>query len=225
MNMSFEKKTVLIFISNILIGVGSVILILDFLPVFIGEISYQIRQIRHVEYSVDTAVSGKKASDLFSALLNGSEVLDVEPTNTNFALVIEKIAVNAPVVKNVSVSDKDAYNTALNLGVAHAVTSSTPDKGGNTYLFAHSSINFWRIGKYANIFNLLRKLENNDKINVFYEGKRYEYLVIGKEVVAGFNTYPLTRPVLEPVLTLQTCYPPGTTINRLVVTARLEKVY
>ena len=92
-------------------------------------------------------------------------------------------------------------------------------------MFAHSSINFWRIGKYANIFNLIRKLENKDKINVFYEGKRYEYSVIGKEVVAGFNTYPLTRQVLEPILTLQTCYPPGTTINRLVVTARLEKVY
>ena len=222
--MSFEKRTIIRFIANILITVGAIVLILDFLPVVVGEISYQMRQLRKVEYSVGST-DGKEASDLFSALLNGSEVLSIEPTNKDFAVVIEKIGVNAPVVKNVSVTDKQEYFKALDKGIAHAITSSTPDKGGNTYLFAHSSINFWRIGKYANIFNLLRKLENTDKINVFYEGKRYEYSVIGTEIVAGFNTYPLTRQVLEPILTLQTCYPPGTTLNRLIVTAKLKKVH
>ncbi|MDA1338317.1 MAG: sortase [bacterium] len=222
--MSFQKRSFLASVANLLIGIGAVILLLDFVPIAVGEISYQIRRFRSVEYSVDTA-DGKKANDLFSALLNGSEVLNVEPTNKDFAVVIEKIGVNAPVVKNVSVTEKDEYFKALDKGIAHAVTSSTPDRGGNTYLFAHSSINFWQIGKYANIFNLLRKLDNDDKINVFYEGKRYQYAVIGKEVVAGFNTYPLTRQVLEPIVTLQTCYPPGTTLNRLVVTAKLVKVY
>ena len=222
--MLFQKRLLLVSVANLLIGIGAVILLLDFVPVAVGEISYQIRRFRSVEYSVDTT-EGKKANDLFSALLNGSEVLDVEPTNKNFAVVIEKIGVNAPVVKNVSVTEKDEYFKALDKGIAHAITSSTPDRGGNTYLFAHSSINFWQIGKYANIFNLLRKLDNDDKINVFYEGKRYQYAVIGKEVVAGFNTYPLTRQVLEPIVTLQTCYPPGTTLNRLVVTAKLEKIY
>jgi len=222
--MLFQKRLLLVSVANLLIGIGAVILLLDFVPVAVGEISYQIRRFRSVEYSVDTT-EGKKANDLFSALLNGSEVLDVEPTNKDFAVVIEKIGVNAPVVKNVSVTEKDEYFKALDKGIAHAITSSTPDRGGNTYLFAHSSINFWQIGKYANIFNLLRKLDNDDKINVFYEGKRYQYAVIGKEVVAGFNTYPLTRQVLEPIVTLQTCYPPGTTLNRLVVTAKLVKVY
>ena len=222
--MSFQKRSLLASVANLLIGIGAVILLLDFVPVAVDEISYQIRRFRSVEYSVDTT-EGKKANDLFSALLNGSEVLDVEPTNKDFAVVIEKIGVNAPVVKNVSVTEKDEYFKALDKGIAHAITSSTPDRGGNTYLFAHSSINFWQIGKYANIFNLLRKLDNDDKINVFYEGKRYQYAVIGKEVVAGFNTYPLTRQVLEPIVTLQTCYPPGTTLNRLVVTAKLVKVY
>jgi len=222
--MSLEKRTIITLISNILITVGVITLVLDFAPVAIGEISYQIRRLRQVEYSVDTT-SGKKASDLFNALLNGSEVLVVDPTNKDFSVVIEKIGVNAPIIKNVSVSDKDEYFNALNYGVAHANISSTPDRGGNTYLFAHSSINFWRIGKYANIFNLLRKLENGDRVNVFYENTRYEYEVIGNEVVAGFNTNPLTRTVIEPILTLQTCDPPGTTLNRLVVTAKLIRVY
>jgi len=217
-------KRLVLSIANLFILVGVIVLALDFIPVATGEVFYWLRQTRGVEYNVEK-VKGKKSVDLFSALLNGSEVLDIEPTNTDFALVIEKIGVNAPVVKNVSVTNKDEYFKALDKGVAHAITSSTPDKGGNTYLFAHSSINFWKIGKYANIFNLLRKLENGDKINVFYQNKRYEYSVIGKEVVPGFNTYPLTRQVLEPILTLQTCDPPGTTLNRLIVTAKLDRVW
>jgi len=47
---------------------------------------------------------------------------------------------------------------------------------------------------------------------------------MNKEAMKGWNTQPLSRPVLEPVLTLQTCDPPGTTINRYVVTAVLKDV-
>ena len=50
------------------------------------------------------------------------------------------------------------------------------------------------------------------------------YEVVNKEIVKGWNTNPLTRPTIEPILTLQTCDPPGTTINRYVVTAKLVEV-
>ena len=83
----------------------------------------------------------------------------------------------------------------------------------------------WRLGKYSNVFNLLRKLHAGDRVNVFFEGKEYEYEVLNNEVMPGWNTYPITRPVIEPTLTLQTCDPPGTTLNRLVVTAKLLSVY
>jgi sortase A len=93
------------------------------------------------------------------------------------------------------------------------------------YLFAHASLNFWDLGKYATVFNLLRKLNVDDKVNIFYEGDRYIYKVVNREVVKGWDTTSITRSVIEPVLTLQTCDPPGTTINRLVVTAKLtEKI-
>jgi len=225
--MTFAKKTILRSISNILLTTGLVILILDFTPIVLQELSYKLRVFRNVNYSVKAGdlPQGKRASDLFGALVDGSKTLDIVPTNTDFSVIIEKIGVNAPIVKNVSVTEKDEYFEALKLGVAHANSASTPDKGGNTYLFAHSSNNFWSIGKYATIFNLLRKVENGDKVNVFYDGVRYEYEVIGNEVVSGFNTNPLTREVLEPILTLQTCDPPGTTLNRLVVTAKLIEVY
>jgi len=71
---------------------------------------------------------------------------------------------------------------------------------------------------------LLRKLEPEDRIHVFFEGDTYVYEVMNKEVYPGWNTFPLSRSVIEPILTLQTCDPPGTTINRLVVTAKLKEV-
>ena len=62
-------------------------------------------------------------------------------------------------------------------------------------------------------------------MNIFYQGDRYVYKVVNREVVKGWNTTSITRSVIEPILTLQTCDPPGTTINRLVVTAKLlEKI-
>ena len=109
--------------------------------------------------------------------------------------------------------------------MAHALTSNYPsEKPGNTYLFAHASINFWQLGRYDKAFNLLRKLDLGDRVHMFYEGETFVYEVVNKEVMKGWNTYPLTRSVIEPTLTLQTCDPPGTTINRLVVTANLLEV-
>ena len=74
------------------------------------------------------------------------------------------------------------------------------------------------------ILNLLRKLELGDRIHVFRNNTEFVYHVVNKETLKGWNTYPLTRPVIEPILTLQTCDPPGTTLNRLVVTAKLIEV-
>jgi LPXTG-site transpeptidase (sortase) family protein len=145
--------------------------------------------------------------------------------NKDFSIVIEKIDVNAPIVPNVSVIDENAYKEALKKGIASAISSDFPTTSpSNVYLFAHSSLNFWELGKYATTFNLLRKLNYKDKIHIFYEQRDFVYEVVNKEVVKGWDMRPLTRAVIEPLLTLQTCDPPGTTINRYVVTAKLLEV-
>ena len=149
----------------------------------------------------------------------------ITPVNKDFAIVIEKIGVNAPIVANVSISNEEQYDEALKNGVAHASFSDYPsDKAGNVYLFAHASLNFWDLGKYATVFNLLKKLDYGDLVHVFYKGKTYVYVVANKEVINGWNTNPITRSTIEPILTLQTCDPPGTTLNRFVVTAKLKEI-
>ena len=151
--------------------------------------------------------------------------LSVEPESKEFGIVIEKIGVNAPVVANVNASSYPEYIEALSRGVAHArgtaFPGSTKAENNNVFLFAHSAMN--RIGapKYNSVFYLLRKLEVGDRVTTFYQGKRYDYLVSDKRVVQVTDVRYLTDPSKEPILTLQTCDPPGMNIRRLIVTAKL----
>jgi LPXTG-site transpeptidase (sortase) family protein len=220
-------------IANLFIILGVCLITYSFLPFLAEEIYFQVLQWQHKKYVLVSenedinSPFGKLLSDpsVFGKILSSNKNIGIRPVNKDFSLVIEKIGVNAPVVMGVSVSDKNKYTEALKSGVAHAIVSDLPSPDpGNVYLFAHTSFNYWSLGKYATTFNLLRKLETKDEINVFYHNKRYVYEVINKEILPGWNTYPLTRAVIEPILTLQTCDPPGTTINRLVVTAKLKKI-
>lgn len=220
---SFRKKFWKV-IPNGLIVLGLVLIFVSVVPFLRDEVWYFLNRPRGQIYTLDAKLSGGQRNSVFAKYLNTKPIL-VEPVNRDFAIVIEKIGVNAPIVANVPVTDEKAYNEALKTGVAHASTSDYPSMSpGNVYLFAHSSLNFWELGRYAQIFNLLRKLEFGDKIHIFYEGQDYIYKVVNKEIYKGFNTYPLTRSVIEPLLTLQTCDPPGTRLNRLVVTAKLVEV-
>lgn len=218
------KKKIL---SAVLLLVGLVLFIYAFGATIWGELSYISVRLLNKQYVIDTEATSKSPSiSVFGELISKGSPLRLVPVNDDFALVIEKIGLNVPVELGILVTDSDAYNNALRHGVAHALVSDIPSsEPGNVYLFAHSSLNFFSLGKYATAFNLIRKLENGDSVNVFFKGKRFEYSVVNKEIYPGWNTYPLTRKVIEPLLTLQTCDPPGTTLNRLVVTAKLKRVY
>lgn len=168
----------------------------------------------------------QERSNGFNEILQKAPPLPEEPVNRQASIVIPAIKVNAPIVFDVSTGNKSEYFDALKKGVAHAKGSAKPaDNTGNTYLFAHSTLNPAEIKKYGAVFTLLHKLQPGNRISVFQDGTRYDYLVTQKEVVSGFNTTPLTRNPQEPILTLQTCDPPGIPLNRLIVTAKRVGVY
>ncbi len=223
--MSFFKRKKIFTLPNVLIFSGLFFLLMSFGPLIFQEIWYFIKDMKNQEFSLD-AGGGEEEYSVFASLLTKSTSMKIKPVNEDFSIIIEKIGVNAPIVPNVSITDEKVYKEALETGVAHAISSDYPTTApSNVYLFAHASLNFWDLGKYATVFNLLRKLDLKDRINIFYQGDRYVYEVVNREIVKGWNTTSITRPVLEPILTLQTCDPPGTTINRFVVTAKLlEKI-
>lgn len=136
-------------------------------------------------------------------------------------LIIPKINVDVPAIYGIG-PDQDSQLAAMNKGVAHfgiPGANSHPGQIGNTVLSGHSSNDLFDPGDYKFIFAQLEKLAPGDTIYTHYEGKRYTYVVTKMEVVKPNEVSKLVYPTDKPVLTLITCTPLGTALNRLLVTA------
>jgi len=131
-------------------------------------------------------------------------------------VIIPKINVNAPVVYDVTSFDEAQVQKALERGVVHYGTTALPGQAGNNVIVGHSSNNWWASGKYKFAFVLLDKLEKGDTFELHYQGKKYVYEVFEKKVVQP-NDVSVLSQTAEPITTLITCTPPGTSWQRLVV--------
>ena len=156
----------------------------------------------------------------FARLFQTKKVEVLVPEDPEFSLVIPKIGANARVVGNIDPSNEANYLEALKKGIAHAAGTAYPGEGGHIFFFAHSTDYIWNIGSYNAVFYLLYKMEVGDEINVFYKGQRYIYEVNKKEIIEPEHTEVLTQKTNYELLTLQTCWPPGTTLKRLIVSAK-----
>lgn len=197
-------------LANLLILFSVLTLFFTFGPVLKEETKYNFNQALNVKYSLNTEQSGQPAT---------SE-RPLTPPNKDFSIVIPKIGAVAPVVANVDSQNPDEYLKALRLGVAHAEGTFFPGEGKNTFLFAHSTDAFYNVGRYNAVFYLIGKLKPGDEINIFYRGELLRYEVFEKKVVDADDVQYLGQIGETETLTLQTCYPPGTTLKRLVVVAR-----
>jgi sortase A len=145
---------------------------------------------------------------------------DIEVSNDP-RLIIPKINVDVPALYGVG-NDYNSQMEAMNHGVAHFAipgASSKPGQVGNTVLSGHSSNDLFDAGDYKFIFAQLEKMAAGDTIYANYEGKRYTYIVTKTEVVKPTEVSKLIYPTSKPLLTLITCTPLGTALNRLLVTA------
>ncbi len=146
----------------------------------------------------------------------GSTAVSPEPK-----LIIPKINVDVPAIYGIG-PDNDSQMAAMEKGVAHFAipgANSHPGEIGNTVLSGHSSNDLFDPGDYKFIFAQLDKLVPGDTIYANYEGTRYTYVVTKTEVVKPTEVSKLVYPTDKPVLTLITCTPLGTAIDRLLVTA------
>lgn len=136
-------------------------------------------------------------------------------------LIIPKINVEVPIVFDTT-PDHASQMKAMNDGVAWfgiAGANSHPGQVGNTVLSGHSSNDILESGNYKFIFAKLDQLTEKDTFYINYEGKRYTYSVTRMEVVKPTEVNKLIYPTDKPVVTLITCTPLGTSLNRLLVTA------
>lgn len=140
-------------------------------------------------------------------------------SKTNYLpeIKIAKIGVNAPLVFPENQSE---VIPSLGSGVALLPGSAEPGQKGNTVLIGHSSDFPWSTGRYKTVFALLDALKSGDEILIPYQRQILRYQVTESKVVQPTDL-SVVEPTPEPTLTLITCYPVGTTKNRLIVRARL----
>ncbi len=221
----YNKVLLLRTIGNILVLSSLALMIKTFFAPVQQELRYALNRTFHKTYELSDqketpTATPQDSRGLLARVLTGNPREIITPQDPTFSIVIPKIGANANILSNVDPASEREYLPALLKGVAHAQGTAFPGERGHIFLFAHSTDYFWNIGSYNAVFYLLYKLEKNDEVNLFYKGQRFRYVVVGKEIVDPSQVEYLTRKTNDEFLTLQTCWPPGTTLKRQLVFAK-----
>lgn len=131
------------------------------------------------------------------------------PENMLGIIKIDKINLSAPLTEGTD-------NKSIMFALGHFKDTAMPGEMGNFAVAGHRSYTF---GEY---FSRLDELEQNDVIEVLYNGKCYKYEVTSSYVVEPEQTEVLD-PTDKPVITLVTCTPKWTATHRLIVRGELKE--
>lgn len=210
---------------NFLIVFSAYMILWVFYRPVVEEIKYTFNSLRGKTYVVSdtptdpTTDSVTQPQQSLADILSGRTVQPLVPIDPNYSIVIPKLGANARIIPNINAANEREYLDALKTGVAHASGTGNPGEGHHIYLFAHSTNTFTNVSRYNALFYLLYKLESGDEVNIFYGGVRHKYYVKETKVVDPSEVSYLTRTTDFETLTLQTCWPPGTTLQRMLVFA------
>lgn len=208
--LNIKSPQFLIRLGLILMAFSLLFLLVIFYPVILLELSYYFNKGRDGLVVINEGATAVQFSKT------------IQPVDEQFGIVIPKIRANAKVIADVDPYDEKVYQRALTLGVAHAKGSVYPGQAGNVFIFSHSSVNFYEANRYNSVFYLLNKMEKGDDIYLFYQGEKFIYKVGDKKVIEADDLAYLNQKTVEKTLTLMTCWPPGTTLRRLIVNANLD---
>ncbi len=193
-----------------------------------SKIKSSIQEKEEIKKRVDEEISKSKKSkyslkNLSLETNKEKPKLDIEITPYENRIIIPKITKNIPVLdlKQKSVSWEkeleDIFMKELEDWVVRYPGSSKPGKNWNTFIFGHSSNYPWIKWDYNDVFVNLNKLEYQDEVILYYEQEKYTYKIKEKKVIKPGQTDILKRNKNKDEITLMTCWPIGTTLNRLIV--------
>ncbi len=187
---------------------------------------------RQQEYSQKTTRSMHSMSSLTSHPSQSWVDLWIEITPYENRIVIPTIGKNIPLIdikqKKVEWVNElnDIFMKELENGVIRYPGSAKPWEIGNSFIFWHSSNFPWLEGEYNDVFSLLDKVTFEDEVIVYYGQEKYTYKIRTKNVISPGDVSVLENESDDDrsKLTLMTCWPIGTTLNRLVLTGELISV-
>jgi sortase A len=171
-----------------------------------------VRQVK-AQVVEDTSVDYTKASNWFPQLKQE----ETDEFGTKYTISIPKLKIDS---STALVGGDDLSESLIHYG-----GTSLPGEYGNAVVFGHSTLPyFYDPSNYTTVFSTLPTLEKGDDIYVEHDGLRYKYIVEEMIVVEPKDVQILEQRFDDSYLTLVTCVPPGTYLERLVVRARLQKI-
>lgn len=135
------------------------------------------------------------------------------------SLQIPSLGISAPIIWDVS---EAKFYSELEKGLIHLQHTATPDKSGNVFIAGHSSNYPWNKGLYKTIFATLPNIQTGDEIIVSFQNQQYLYKVTNKKVVKP-NDLSVLEQGDKAIISLMTCVPVGTALNRLIVQGELTE--
>lgn len=149
--------------------------------------------------------------------------IDISITPYENRVIIPKIWKNIPLidveqrtVKNVKELE-DVFMKELVNWIVRYPWSAKPWQDWNTFIFWHSSNFPWLEWKYNDVFALLDNVVFGDEIIVYFDQKKYTYKISEKKIIKPGDTSVLKRETWKKEISLMTCWPVWTTLNRMIV--------
>ena len=172
------------------------------------------------QISVDRPISLINLNEIKSSTDNDQQkkmidefLLKYVPNDT---LIVPSLGIKALIIWN---SPIDNIINDLKKGVAHYGGTALPGENGNVFITGHSSNYWWDDGKYKQVFALLDNTRIGERIYLTYNNQPFIYSIEESKVVKP-SQIEVLNPLDHSVITLMTCTPVGTTLNRRVVQAR-----
>lgn len=198
------------FLGSLFLTISFIGIAFFFLPIINSELQYRLHFLRQPKNQpAENQIRSK-----FSLIIS--------PDENQFELIIPKVGIKTQVLTNVNPAIEQEYDELLSDSAAHAMGSSLPGEGGLVYIFGHSTNSPLNIRYFNPVFYLLKELNSGDEIGIIHKGKLFMYQVAEKTVVKADDLSLIKPDENREKLVLQTCWPPGTTWERLLVIAYPE---
>jgi LPXTG-site transpeptidase (sortase) family protein len=147
-----------------------------------------------------------------------------------WSITIPSLGIRAPVLlpsmKNWSLRAWDMLEEQMQVGLNHGAVaypnSSGPGRKGNLIIAGHSSppTESARKSEFGSLFSLLPDIKIGEVISITTAGSPITYRVFEKTIVSPQMTSILEQQSEESILKVITCFPVGSTRDRLVVLAK-----
>lgn len=143
-------------------------------------------------------------------------------------ILIPRLGKNIPLIDVFHDTDADylkmheIFMDELRKWVVRYPGTARPGEEGNVFIFGHSSNYPWVKSEYNDVFALLDTLENGDDVVIFYGQKKFTYRITDRAIVKPGDMKVLeSRDPRKKELALMTCWPIGTTLERIILFASL----